>query len=340
MSAARLPQTPAWWFNGEKPPWWARLLAFPYGVVTALRRGAYQRGWLRRQHPGVPVIVVGNLVAGGSGKTPLVIALVEHLRAAGWTPGVASRGYGRQQANTARWIEPGMSPELAGDEPLFLAQASGVSVRVDRDRVAAAQALRDKGCDIIVCDDGLQHYALRRDIEIEVQDARRRYGNGQLLPAGPLREPIERAADCTFRVVNWGVAQAPDECDTGEWSMALEIGTLRPLSGGRGVALAAWAGQRVHAVAGIGEPERFFSMLRNAGLAVVPHAYPDHHAYRVSDLEFGSPLPLLMTEKDAVKCTHFQLANAWSVPIRAQLPAAFWQVLHARLAALDPSSRG
>jgi tetraacyldisaccharide 4'-kinase len=295
----------------------------------------YRRGLLRKQHPGVPVIVVGNIVAGGSGKTPLVLALLEKLRAAGYTPGVASRGYGRSDARTPRWVEAGMDAALCGDEPLLIASLSGAKVRVDRDRVAAAQALREAGCDVVVCDDGLQHYRLARDIEIEVQDLRRRYGNGRLLPAGPLREPIERAADCTFRVLNLGAVTADVDCQTTEWPMRLGIDALRPLHTGPRLQLEAFRDQRVHAVAGIGEPERFFTMLRDAGIGVVPHAFPDHYAYTAEDLKFGSPLPILMTEKDAVKCAGFTLPSAWAVPISAQLPKAFWGALLERLSSSD-----
>ena len=341
MSRPRLPQTPAWWFDGSTPPLWARVLALLYAGAVALRRLAYRRGLLRRRNAGVPVVVLGNLVAGGSGKTPLVLALVERLRAAGWTPGVASRGYGRDDAVTPRWVEAGMDAALCGDEPLLIAHATAAKVRVDRDRAAAAVALAAAGCDIVVCDDGLQHYRLARDVEIEVQDARRRYGNGLLLPAGPLREPLERAADCTLRVINHGavVDDAGAAC-ADEWPMRLGIGELRPLAGGRGLPLAAFAGQRVHALAGIGEPERFFSMLRDAGIAVVPHAFPDHHAYTPADFDFGSPLPVLMTEKDAVKCTAFAQPGWHAVPVTAQLPEAFWRALLERLPQPQPTPAG
>lgn len=334
MSRKRLPQPPAWWFDGSAPPLHARALAVLYGGVTALRRAAYRRGWARSRHPGVPVVVVGNIVAGGSGKTPLVIAIIERLRAAGWTPGVASRGHGRNDAATARWVEAGSHATQVGDEPLLIARRTGVKVRVDRDRVAAANALAAAGCDVVVCDDGLQHYRLARDIEIDVQDARRRYGNGRLLPAGPLREPIERVADCTFRVVNAGTAgeaEAQQASAFGEWPMRLSAACVRPLHGGRVQPLSAFAGQRVHAVAGIGDPERFFATLRDAGVAVVPHAFADHHAYVPEDFAFASPLPILMTEKDAVKCTAFADARMHAVPVDAQLPAAFWVALLDRL---------
>lgn len=336
MSRRALPQAPAYWHDGSTPPWQARWLAVAYAGVTALRRKAYRAGWLRARHPGVPVVVVGNIVAGGSGKTPLAIALVERLRAAGWTPGVASRGHGRNEEATPRWVDAGTEAALAGDEPLLIARRTGAKVRVDRDRAAAARALAEAGCDVIVCDDGLQHYRLARDIEIEVQDARRGYGNGRLLPAGPLREPVERAADCAFRVLNLGVAEEgadQREAGFGEWPMRLRIDAVQPLQGGRAQPLPVFAGQRVHAVAGIGDPERFFAMLRGAGIAVVPHAFPDHHAYSPADFAFASRLPVLMTEKDAVKCAGFAGAQAYMVPVAAQLPEAFWAALLARLPA-------
>lgn len=331
-------QTPAWWYDGAPVPLPARLLAPLYGAIAGLRRGLYRRGWLRSRQVPVPVIVVGNITAGGTGKTPLTIELVERLRAAGWKPGVASRGYGRDDAGTARWITPELAPELGGDEPVLIAWKTGVPVRVDKDRVAAARALLEAGCDVVVCDDGLQHYRLARDIEIEVVDAQRRYGNGRPMPAGPLREPVARAADCDFRVVNLGQAsndaQAPAASGFGEWAMRLRIDVARPLRGGRERPLQGFAGLRVHAVAGIAHPQRFFQMLRARGIGVVPHAFADHHRYQALDLSFGSELPVLMTEKDAVKCRAF--ANDWhyAVPLQAELPAAFWVALLDRLGKL------
>ena len=219
MSRPRLPQTPAWWFDGSTPPLWARALAPLYAGAVALRRLAYRRGLLRPRDAGVPVVVVGNLVAGGSGKTPLVIALVNRLRAEGWTPGIASRGYGRDEAGTPRWVEPGSDPRTHGDEAVLIARRTGAKVRVDADRVAAAKALAEAGCDIIVCDDGLQHLRLGRDVAIEVIDAHRRYGNEQLLPAGPLRESPALAQPADFKVVNHGTIAEMPEPALGEWPM-------------------------------------------------------------------------------------------------------------------------
>lgn len=324
-------QAPKWWYQPDaRVPLWAAAVAPLYASAVALRRRLYRIGLLRRQSLKVPVLVVGNLVAGGSGKTPLTIAIVERLRAEGWTPGVASRGYGRADASKALWVEAGTPPAQAGDEPVLIARQSEARVRVDRDRVAAARALARAGCDIVVCDDGLQHYALARDIEIEVIDGRRRHGNGRPIPAGPMREPAARGEDCDFRVLN--VGNDPDlAAGFGEWPMWLAPGDAVPLVGGRHLPLSAFAGRRVHAVAGIGDPERFFGMLRALDIAVVPHAFPDHHAYVADDLRFGSDLPVLMTAKDAVKCAAFVTDRHYAVPVQAELPEAFWVALLARL---------
>jgi CheY-like chemotaxis protein len=182
---------------------------------------------LRDRHPGVPVVVVGNITAGGTGKTPFTVALVKRLQQAGWTPGVATRGYGRE-GRTPLWVEAGAKAVQAGDEPLLIARRTGARVRVDADRAAAALALARAGCDIVLCDDGLQHYRLARDIEIEVIDGRRRYGNGRLLPAGPLREPVARAARCDFHVLNLGDG-AQGEPGFGEWPMRLAARDAVPI---------------------------------------------------------------------------------------------------------------
>lgn len=330
----RSSHTPAFWYDDARVPLAARLLSALYGSISGFRRKLYQKGWLKRRHPGVPVLVVGNITAGGAGKTPLTIALVERLRAEGWSPGVASRGYGRDNDNAAMWVDVRSSADDAGDEPVLIAHRTGVRIRVDRDRAAAAKALAEDGCDLVICDDGLQHYGLARDIEIEVVDGRRRYGNGQLLPAGPLRELPERGARCDFRVVNIGTGGAGNgDTGFGEWPMRLLADQVLPMLGGRPRRLSSFSGQRVHAVAGIGDPERFFSMLRGFGIAVVPHAFADHHRYRTEDFEFGSrELPVLMTEKDAVKCAAFADDRYFSVPVRAELPEAFWVSLMDRLA--------
>lgn len=324
-------QPPAWWYDGVTPPWHAKLASVLFGALASVRRAMYRKGWRRKIRIGAPVVVIGNLTAGGTGKTPLTIALVERLLAAGRKPGVVSRGYGRQDSGSALWVERDTDAAAAGDEPVLIARRCGVKVRVDRDRAAGARALVAAGCDVIVCDDGLQHYRLARDVEIEVIDGARRYGNARLLPAGPMREPPERGAECDFRVVNGG------ETGFGEWPMRLHSDQSQPLLGGRARPLAGFAGQRVHAVAGIGNPERFFAMLRGHGIAVVPHAFPDHHAYRAEDFAFGSDLPVLMTEKDAVKCAAFATERYFRVPTDAELPEAFWIALLDKIFRPSPS---
>jgi tetraacyldisaccharide 4'-kinase len=333
MSGPTKPATPSHWYDGARVPFGARLLSGLYGRIVAARQALYARDWLRTVRVARPVLVVGNLVAGGTGKTPLTLAIVERLRAEGFRPGVATRGYGRRAAGTALWVGADSDPAVGGDEPVLLARRTGVPIRADRDRVAAAQALIAEGCDVVVCDDGLQHYRLARDVEIEVLDARRRHGNGLLLPAGPLREPPARAQRCDFRVVNFGVTDtvASDALGFGEWPMRLQAVRATPLRGARMRDLSAFAGQRVHAVAGIGDPERFFATLRAAGIGVVPHAFPDHHAFAAADLQFGSDLPVLMTEKDAVKCAAFATDRMYAVPVDAHLPEAFWIALLQKL---------
>lgn len=332
--------TPAWWYGDAPIPWHARLLSRLYGAAVRLRRALYRRGWRRAHSVGAPVIVVGNFTAGGSGKTPLVIALAKRLRADGWTPGIASRGYGREDAGSARWVEAGSEPRLHGDEAVLIARRTGAKVRVDADRVAAARALVEAGCDLVICDDGLQHLALHRDIAIEVIDAARRYGNGQLIPAGPLRERPEQADAPDFRVVNHGVTAETPEPALGEWPLRQVFGHPFPLRGARARPFAEFTGRRVHAIAGIGHPDRFFDLLRAQGLGVVPHPFPDHHAYTAQDLDFGNALPIFMTEKDAVKCALFAPEDSWCVAIEARLPEAFWLALDDRLASLaTPAAR-
>lgn len=311
------------WYGGVAPGPGLRLLSLLFGGAVALRGWLYRRGLLRTHRLRVPVIVVGNLVAGGSGKTPLTIALARGLVAQGWRPGIVSRGYGRQSQDPVR-ATAGVPPELCGDEPLLIARQTGLPVFVDSDRVAAARRLVAEGCNLIIADDGLQHRRLGRDIEIEVIDGERRHGNGRLMPAGPLREPAGRRVD--LRVANGGVARED------EWPMRLVLGDAEPLDGGPSRPLATFAGAPVHAVAGIGHPGRFFDALRERGLSPIEHPFPDHHPFVRDDLRFTPAHPLLMTEKDAVKCVDFPLPQAWAVPVRAELPAGFFAQLHERLA--------
>lgn len=298
----------AWY---EDASWTALLspLAGLYGVAVRLRRHAYRRGWLRSTRVAVPVIVVGNLTVGGTGKTPLAAAVALRLRERGLRPGLAARGYGGRVRRGARRVTADSDPREVGDEPVLLARVTGCPVAVAPRRARAAELLIEAGANVIVCDDGLQHYALARDAEIAVVDAARGYGNGRLLPAGPLREPPARLAEVDL-VLRRGAGADFD----------LVAEAARPVAGGEARRpLSDFAGTRIHAVAGIGDPGRFFAMLRAAGLEVVPHPFPDHHVFRERDLCFKDNAPVLMTEKDAVKCAGFAGERHWYLPVVARL---------------------
>lgn len=314
------------WYHGAAAPGWLSALVPVYRLLRWLHLAPYRFGWRRATRLPVAVLVVGNLTAGGSGKTPLVIALVEALRVRGWRPGVVSRGYGGR-TRAPRLLDAHPVPAEVGDEPALIRRRTAAPVAVGRDRVAAARLLLAEGVDVVIADDGLQNPALLRDVEICVIDGERRFGNGRLLPAGPLREPLTRLATLPWRVCNGGTAQSGETpmrlC--GERAVNLATGQVQPLAG--------FAGRAVHAVAGIGHPERFFAALRAHGIDVQAHPFPDHHAYQPTDLAFDDGLPVLMTEKDAVKCAAFTDDRQWSVPVDAELPAAFVDALAASLAA-------
>jgi tetraacyldisaccharide 4'-kinase len=321
------------WYDGSPVPGWARALEGVYARVLAVRRALYRLGMLRSRDVGVPVVVVGNLTVGGTGKTPLVGALAGELRQRGWRPGIALRGYGGSRRR------PGLLPSDAdpaefGDEAVLLARSTHVPVATGRARAAAARLLVDAGCDVVVCDDGLQHWALARDLEVLVVDGQRRFGNGRLLPAGPLREPAERAARVDFVVVNGGGA------GPGEYTMRIAGQRALALGGAPGgVRLSDWRGQAVHAVAGIGNPERFFAMLEGEGIVVQRHPLPDHHHFTGRELVFDDALPVLVTEKDAVKCARHAHERVFVVPVEAELPPEFVDRLHAALHAAKDARR-
>jgi tetraacyldisaccharide 4'-kinase len=304
------------WYRRGILAWLLWPLSLVFRVTVFVRRILYGLRLFKSVHPGIPVIVVGNLTVGGSGKTPLVIWIAEFLKSKGWVPGIVSRGYG------ARITEPRaatLADEAAevGDEPILLSRRSGCPVWVGADRVKVAARLRaaHEDVNVLLLDDGLQHYALRRDLEIAVLDARG-VGNGFLLPAGPLREPGSR-----LRSVD---AVVSHQSKTSGFSMRLEGETVHRMTDARErQPLKAFAGQRVHAVAGIGDPNRFFLHLGKAGLKVVPHAFPDHHPFTPRDLEFGDGLPVLLTEKDAVKLRSVARPGWWVLPVSAQLDPAF-----------------
>jgi len=285
-----------------------------FGALAALRRGLYRRQILASFRLPVPVVVIGNISVGGTGKTPLTLALAGQLLAHGHHPLIISRGYGgtaqQQQVTTAS------TAQQVGDEPLLMARRKLCPVWVGRDRVATARAALKEHpqCDVVLCDDGLQHYRLQRDMEIVVIDGTRRFGNGLLLPAGPLREAESRLKTVDAVVVNGG--------KTGQGQYAMELsGTIfynlrRP---GKTASAAELQGLRLHAVAGIGHPQRFFDYLESLGLNAIPHAFPDHHPYSAADLAFEDCDALLLTEKDAVKCAPFADEKYWVLRVDARI---------------------
>lgn len=315
------------WYAPALTPLTAALLPLSllFCVAVALRRWAYATGLLRSAWLPVPVVVVGSIVVGGVGKTPLVRALAAALARQGRRPGIVSRGYGGRN-RLPRQVAPGDDPAIVGDEPLLMA-ADAPPVWIGRDRVAAARALLDAHpeCDVILADDGLQHYALRRNFEIAVIDGARGFGNGWLLPAGPQREARSRLEQVDALVwLTAGLEAASTKRDPErETVMTYEPLPWRSLV--RPDAAAdpeAWRKGVIHALAGIGNPRRFFDLLHRLGLDPVCHAFPDHHRYTPADLEFRDATVILMTEKDAVKCAAFADGRCWYLPIQARIEPA------------------
>lgn len=319
------------WYTAEAPLPLTRALAWLYGRLLALHDWLYLHGIFTARQVGCPVLVVGNLTVGGTGKTPLVIALAEHLQAWGYRPGILSRGYGAAASHLPHRVEPTEDAIQCGDEPLLLARRTALPVMIDPDRVRAARALlAAEEVDLLLCDDGLQHRRLARDIEIVVIDGQRRFGNGLLLPAGPLRSPLGRLDGTAYRVINGGTGIEPD----GAVSMRLRPQHLVNLATGEEIEVSAWQGERqVHALAGIGHPQRFFATLRELGFDPIEHPFADHHPFVATDLP-ADDHPLIMTEKDAVKCAAFARPHHWWLRVEAELPEAFWQGLRLKLARL------
>ena len=318
-----------------------RLLSWIYGVVVQVRRELYLRGVLKQVRLPVPVLVVGNLIVGGAGKTPVALALAQQLKDLGWRPGIISRGYGRKVPGV-RAVGIGDSPQYVGDEPLLYAQ-QGFPVFVGEKRAEAGRALlaANPGVNILIADDGLQHLSLARDLEVVVFD-QRGVGNGHLLPLGPLREPLTRL---TGPLVKGVIIQGnPDQSGwpvVPRFEMSLVPDAVYVLNQPECKSpLKDFAGQSVVAIAGIGHPERFFNMLRNAGIKVEGRSFPDHHDFQPKDIPF-TRLPVMMTEKDAVKCQHFADGhdNWFAVPVSARfspvLPLAEWLSDHSAASTIE-----
>jgi tetraacyldisaccharide 4'-kinase len=315
------------WYG--KSAW--RYLLLPFSVVFAaavsLRRNLYRRGVLRSYRLAVPVVVVGNITVGGTGKTPITIWLAQELKIRGHRPGIVSRGYGGNAGVKPVEATASGNPAQVGDEAILIAARSRCPVFVHPDRVAAAEAAMAAGADIIIADDGLQHYRLARDFEIAVLDGLRGTGNGLLLPAGPLREPLQR-----LQLVDRVLVQTEGHdvdvpflrrmSDRSSSAFSLLPKRLRQLNGPSSRPLGDFSGKTVHAVAAIGNPTRFFRMLESHGMRVIPHAYRDHLQLTGKHLAFGDDLPIVMTEKDAVKCGGLSVDNGWYIPVTVKFPNA------------------
>ena len=310
------------WYNKSKLTVFLLPLSWLFCLLVQCRRLFYRFKIFHTSQLDVPVIVVGNLTVGGTGKTPLVIELANLLKKHDYRPGIISRGYGGKARSWPQQVRWDGDPVIVGDEAVLIARRTLCPMAVGPDRVASAKALlKHSDCNVIISDDGLQHYALGRDVEIAVIDGIRRYGNEKCLPAGPLREPIKRLEQVNFKITN-GVA-GPEE-----FAMTYIAQQLRRADDPAvTLDLSSLKNQTVHAVAGIGNPQRFFDQLKREDLEIIEHAFPDHYPFKKSDLEFGEIQPIITTEKDAVKCQRFYLQNVWYQPIKAILDNQFTEQL-------------
>ena len=301
----------AYWYSNNVIAWLLLPLSWFYCLIAVLRQNFYEIGLLKSQKLQLPIIVVGNISVGGTGKTPLLIAICKLLKEQGIKPGIVSRGYGGDFTGV-KLVSREDTAKTVGDEPFMLAQQSHCPVAVGINRVAAAQFLIDHAtCDIILSDDGLQHYRMKRDFEIAVVDTSRRFGNGFCIPAGPLREPVSRLSK-TDMIVHHG--ESPEDYQFSlEFNDAVNIATSETRS------IESFKHATVHALAGIGHPKRFFDQLSQAGISTIEHAFPDHYTYEEKDINFNDDHPVLMTEKDAVKCISISGNNCWAIPVEAKL---------------------
>lgn len=323
------------WYRGHPALALLRPLEWLYRRVVQGKRARFLAGEGAIYRAPVPVLVVGNITVGGTGKTPLILFLIEHCRARGLKVGVVSRGYGATPPSLPWRVRAEQPATQAGDEPLLIVQRTGVPLMIDPDRSRAVRALlAEEPLDLILCDDGLQHYRLARDLELVLIDAARGLGNGRCLPAGPLREPVERLAEVDAVLFNGA------EADSAEgYAFRLQPTALVNVASGERVGFEHFPpGQAVHAVAGIGNPQRFFNTLEALNWRPVPHPFADHAQYSAAQLAFEPPLPLLMTEKDAVKCRAFAAADWWYLAVDAVPTQAFVDWLDGALARLIPGS--
>lgn len=312
------------WYEGAGFGWLLLPLSVLYGAVSVCRRALYRSGIFRSHRAAVPVIVVGNITAGGTGKTPTVVWLANELKKRGFSPGIVSRGYGGSQSRSPMRVDSDSDPDIVGDEPVLLARRSTSPVVVNADRVRAVEMLIDEGADLIVSDDGMQHYRLQRDYEICVIDGSRGLGNRRLLPAGPLREPPRRLDDVDQLLVNGPLRQMDEHSVTELNALPFDLVATEAsrLNGSLTRSIKHFAETTVHAVAGIGNPARFFALLRGHGIHVLEHARADHAPLVISDIDFADGLPVFMTEKDAVKLGNGVGDRFWCVPVDLEMDVA------------------
>ncbi len=316
------------WYGSRRPLWLLWPLAWLYRYVAERRKRKSLEALTRKPSLAAPVIVVGNITAGGTGKSPLTAWLVDTLRSEGWHPVILTRGYGGRAEHYPLKVTTGMSAEVAGDEPVMLASMTGCAVVVDPNRVRGAEwAIEQQLGDILVCDDGLQHYQLPRELEIAVFDGERGIGNGAPIPVGPMREPVSRLATVDFVIFN-GEPKVPlPVAHPNTYVMSLEPWVLRHLGSGETRALSWLAGKQIRAVAGIGNPSRFFNTLKVLGAEVRGGSFTDHHQFRQGDLEVNEGEILVMTAKDAVKCQAFAHERCWVLEVAATMPPSFREAL-------------
>ena len=298
------------------------LLLFPlsliYISIIYLRRTLYQLGLISITKINAPTIVVGNIVAGGTGKTPLVIWLAKYFKGKGFLPGIVSRGYGGKYLSNIELVKPTSNPLLVGDEPVIIARNTNCPVVVAKKRAKGAKELVEKyNCNIILCDDGMQHYSLARDIEIAVIDGQRRFGNNYCFPAGPLREPKNRIFKADL-IVSKYIARTCEHKMDYTYNQLVSLNELP-----KTIPVSDLHGMTVHAIAGINNPDHFFSYLRSHKLELIIHKFPDHYSFTKDDVRFDDNFPVVMTEKDAVKCLNYSSDKHWYVPISAELPKSF-----------------
>jgi len=309
------------WYNRSLT--WLTILLLPlsylFRFIVRLRQFLYRHQFIKTTHFPVPVIVVGNLTVGGTGKTPLVLWLAHFLKTQGWRPGIVSRGMGGAKQFVPLWVDAHADPQNVGDEAILLARHSACPVVICIDRVAAVkELLGNTDCNIVLSDDGLQHYRLGRRIEIAVLDGERKLGNGYLLPAGPLREIPQRLQQMDF------VVQQGEKRDKDYFQMQLQGNEVVSLVNSQDkLPLTHFKNVKVHAIAGIGNPQRFFSTLRQHGLEIIEHIFPDHYLYQADDFNFSEQLPIIMTEKDKVKCEELSDDRFWYLPVTTVIDKEF-----------------